>query len=137
MGDVSLNSFTGAGFNIDTHEAFQLKVERVKFEHTTHYGQWKDKVSLQQPMLSSFLPTDSPSPTPSPPMLLHSDSDPTLAQRKVTFGGDAALKKKRLLMTKILEDFSSTVLLLKKRSLAEMATPEMIQALTSDLSPAI
>ena len=32
-------------------------------------------------------------------------------------------------MTKILEDFSSTVLLLKKRSEDEMSTPEMMQAL--------
>ena len=119
MGDVSLNSFTGEGFNIATHEAFQLKVERVKFEHTTHYGQWKDKVSLQQPMLSSFLPCESPIPSssvPSSPLLLHSDSDPafSLLKKKVTFGGDA-LKKKKLMMTKILEDFSSSVLLLKKR----------------------
>ena len=39
MGDVNLNSLLGVGegFNEQTHEAFELKVERVKFEHTTNY----------------------------------------------------------------------------------------------------
>lgn len=44
MGDVGLNSYTGDGFKVSTHEAFQLKVERVKFEHVNAYCKWKDSV---------------------------------------------------------------------------------------------
>lgn len=40
-------------------------------------------------------------------------------------------------MTKILEDFSASVLLLKKRSHKEMRTPEMLKALLEDPSAAI
>lgn len=40
-------------------------------------------------------------------------------------------------MTKILEDFSSSVLLLKKRAQSEMRTPEMLEQLLSDCTPAI
>ena len=50
MGDVSLISYKGEGFEETTHEAFQLKVERVKFEHTNKYLMWKEKVSLQHDM---------------------------------------------------------------------------------------
>ena len=45
MGDVSLLSYKGDGFEVITHEAFQLKVERVKFEHASKYLMWKEKVS--------------------------------------------------------------------------------------------
>lgn len=45
MGDVSLNSYDGPEFDPSLHEAFLLKVERVKFEHTNRYCKWKRKVS--------------------------------------------------------------------------------------------
>lgn len=44
MGDVSLLSYKGDDFEQITHEAFQLKVERVKFEHTNKYLMWKEFV---------------------------------------------------------------------------------------------
>lgn len=42
MGDVSLISYKGSGFDIAIHEAYQLKVERVKFEHVNRYCMWKE-----------------------------------------------------------------------------------------------
>ena len=42
LGDVSLISYKGTGFEVITHEAFQLKVERVKFEHSSIYCKWKE-----------------------------------------------------------------------------------------------
>jgi len=66
MGDVNFNSYTGPDFEVTTHEAFLLKVERVKFEHTSRYCQWKKGVSdiSHQNSLPSFeakspLPLDS------------------------------------------------------------------------------
>lgn len=45
MGDVSFETYHGHGFDSTTHEAFCLKVERVKFEHSSRYCLWKNKVS--------------------------------------------------------------------------------------------
>ena len=46
-------------------------------------------------------------------------------------------KSKTLRLTKVLQDFSSSVLLLKKRAKTEMRTPELMQLLAADKSPAI
>ena len=45
MGDVSFETYLGKGFDPSTHEAFCLKVERVKFEHANRYCKWKQHVS--------------------------------------------------------------------------------------------
>ena len=61
--------------------------------------------------------------------------------RRVTFDQNAATgarqKSKVLRTIKILEDFSTTVLLLKKRAESEMKTPELLAALMAVRSPAI
>jgi len=53
----------------------------------------------------------------------------------VTFEQKAQEKQKVLNTIKILEDFSSSVLVLKKRSEKEMQTPEMLEKLKADTSP--
>ena len=45
MGDVSFVTYYGPDFDPSIQEAFLLKVERVKFEHTNRYCKWKSKVS--------------------------------------------------------------------------------------------
>ena len=51
---------------------------------------------------------------------------------------EAALKKNiQLKVVDVLEDFSASVLLLKKRGENEMKTPQMLAALMADTSPAI
>ena len=58
-----------------------------------------------------------------------------MGQKKVTFDNKSVNKK--LKVTKLLEDFTTSVLLLKKRGQAEMGTPEMREELNRDESPAI
>ena len=45
MGDVSLLSYTGEGFDYQTHEAFKLLVENMKFEYGNQYNLWKEYIS--------------------------------------------------------------------------------------------
>ena len=45
MGDVSFMTYGGPDFDPILHEAFMLKIERVKFEHTNRYCKWKSMVS--------------------------------------------------------------------------------------------
>lgn len=47
MGDVSLISYTGEGFDYQTHEAFKLLVENMKFEYGSQYSLWKEFISGQ------------------------------------------------------------------------------------------
>lgn len=123
MGNVGLCSYKGDDFNNTTHEAFELKVERVKFEHANRYCVWKDAVSHQQSFKQDY--DGLPSPMPSP-MLLQQQSSENMASpvKKVNF--DQASKQKKLRMTQILEDFSASVLVLKKRSETEMHSDAML-----------
>jgi len=43
--------------DIRYHEAFKLKVQRVKFEYTSNYKQWKEKQAVTQPVLQDFQTT--------------------------------------------------------------------------------
>ena len=79
MGEVSLASKTDIGDKILTHEAFELKVERVKFEYANIYSKWKESVQMFGtdgshivPMLqnqASNVSVESPLPLPSPRLL--------------------------------------------------------------------
>ena len=135
MGDVSLISFTGEGFEKITHEAFKLKVERVKFEHASKYCMWKQMISLGIDLTD----TNSMASAPPSPLLMtqHSDLSATTPEKRVKFQNLILGKSKVLRTTKILEDFSTSVLLLKKRNQVEMRTPEMLEQLMSDRSPSI
>ena len=52
MGDLSLNSYEVDETVQATHEAFQLKVERVKFEHANRYCLWKSEMTSFQGITS-------------------------------------------------------------------------------------
>lgn len=131
MGDVSLLSYKGEGFEMTTHEAFQLKVERVKFEHASKYCMWKEKISLGIDLKDTNTMADVSPMMPPSPLLMHQNSELSASSpdRRVTFEKLVRQKSKVLRTTKILEDFSSSVLLLKKRTQAEMCTPEMLEQL--------
>ena len=139
MGDVNFNSYRGDGFNGSTHEAFQLKVERVKFEHANMYCSWKELVGRNSASLPPVWSEGAGSPLKAMSSNLDSQdaSTPLRLERRATFELEARQKSKKLRMTKILEDFSASVLLLKKRSTKEMRTPEMLQTLLEDPSAAI
>ena len=56
MGDVSFDTYKGPGYDVTTHEAFLLKVERVKFEHTNRYEKWKSHLLRRQLSRGESLP---------------------------------------------------------------------------------
>lgn len=56
MGDVSFDTYKGPGYDETTHEAFLLKVERVKFEHTNRYEKWKSHLLRRQLSRGESLP---------------------------------------------------------------------------------
>ena len=67
MGDVSFDTYKGQGFDETTHEAFLLKVERVKFEHTNRYEKWKNRLLKRQMSSGESLPLFNSSTSPLKP----------------------------------------------------------------------
>ena len=43
MGDALLNSYSGPDISNVTHEAFELKVKKMKFEYASSYEVWRDE----------------------------------------------------------------------------------------------
>ena len=79
MGDLSLKSYMGDDYEHKTHEAFQLKVERVKFEHANRYCLWKSAMCSDNGLgsLPSFANMSESSPSP----LVVPDSSPLLVNQ--------------------------------------------------------
>jgi len=94
MGDASFTSYDDESIDPITHEAFQLKVQDMKFEYSKTYATWKREMN-----------------------------------------GEIKADKRRTV--KILEDFTTSVQLLRKRSKDEMSTRELKQRLKADKSPLI
>jgi len=65
-----------------------------------------------------------------------SDVSPDSIEKRVAFEKDAARKNRKLSMIKILEDFTSSVILLKKRAESEMRSDAQRKMLADDTSPA-
>lgn len=58
MGDASFKTTADPTItDVRYHEAFKLKVQRVKFEYALRYNLWKEKQAVTQPVLQDFQTT--------------------------------------------------------------------------------
>lgn len=92
------------------HEIFQLSVEHVMFEHVNHYALWRADICRNAETKSL--------------------SRGMTSHLKTPLSEDVKLVK-----SSILRDFAAKMIILKKRSMLEMETPEMKEALRADMSP--
>ena len=101
MGDFSFQTYHDKGFEQDLHEAFCLKVDHVKFEHTNSYCKWKDEVSKGH-VANDQINTKE------------------MVEKRAAFEKNALAQSVEVKTEAILKDFSTTVIFLKKRAESEM-----------------